>query len=167
MLGGALLVAPIFRDDGEASFYLPKGRWTHLLSNEEVAGDGWRQETHDDFSLPLYVRANTILALGSVADRPDYDYVEGTTYRIYALEDGKVAQCAVVRRDGATVGHVSATRAGNHIALSMEGLEAASFLLGAQSATARRRGARFVDSGGNLDPGQRARGDRVGLTLHA
>ena len=137
MLGGALLVAPIFRDDGEASFYLPKGRWTHLLSNEEIAGDGWRQETHDYFSLPLYVRANTILALGSVADRPDYDYVEGTTYRIYALEDGKVAQYAVVRRDGATVGQVSASRAGNHIALSMEGLEAASFLLvGVQSATA-------------------------------
>ncbi len=137
MLGGALLVAPIFRDDGQATFYLPKGRWTHLLSNEEVAENGWRVEKHDAFSLPLYVRANTLLAFGNVADRPNYDYVEGTIYRVYALEDGKAARCALVSRDGATVGHVSARRAGSRISLSAEGIEAASFLLvGAQSATA-------------------------------
>ena len=137
ILGEALLVAPIFRDDGQATFYLPRGRWTHLLSNEEVAGDGWRVEKHDAFNLPLYVRANTLLAFGNVADRPDYDYVEGTTYQVYALEEGKVARCAVVSRDGATVGQVSARRAGSRISLSTEGIEAASFLLvGAQSATA-------------------------------
>jgi alpha-D-xyloside xylohydrolase len=137
MLGGALLVAPIFRDDGQVTVYLPKGRWTRLFSGDEVAGEGWRLETHDYFSLPLYVRANTILPFGSVADRPDYDYLAGAIYRVYALDDGKASRCAVVTRDGATVGEVSASRAGDRIRLAMQGIDAASFLLvGIPSASA-------------------------------
>jgi alpha-D-xyloside xylohydrolase len=137
MLGGALLVAPIFRDDGQVTFYLPKGRWTRLLSNEEVIGDGWRVETHDYFSLPLYVRPNTVLPFGSAADRPDYDYVARAIYRVYALADGSAARCMVVTRDGATVGHVSVTRAGDRISFATEGIDTASFLLvGVQSARA-------------------------------
>lgn len=81
--------------------------------------------------------APTPFLLSGTYDRPDYDYVEGTTHRVYALEDGKAARCAVVSRDGATMGHVSARRAGSRISLPTEGIEAASFLLvGAQSATA-------------------------------
>ena len=34
----SLLVAPVFSEDGEVSFYLPEGRWTHLLSGEVVEG---------------------------------------------------------------------------------------------------------------------------------
>src|SRR5690606_30447311 len=32
MLGESLLVAPVFREDGQVSFYLPAGTWTHLLT---------------------------------------------------------------------------------------------------------------------------------------
>ena len=142
MLGGALLVAPVFRDDGEVTFYLPKGRWTRLLTNEEVAGDGWRVETHDYFSLPLYVRPNTILPFGGVADRPDYDYVGDAVYRVYALDDGGSARCAVVTRDGATAGRVSATRAGDRLSLGLERIDRATFLLvGVNSARAVGAGA--------------------------
>lgn len=42
MLGDGLLVAPVFREDGEVEYYLPAGRWTHLLSGE-VAGGAWRR----------------------------------------------------------------------------------------------------------------------------
>ena len=34
MLGPALLVAPLFRPDGQSSYYLPDGEWRHLLSGE-------------------------------------------------------------------------------------------------------------------------------------
>ena len=81
------------------------------------------------------MRPNTVLPFGSVADRPDYDYVKDAIYRVYALEDGRAVQCAVVTRDGATVGHVSATRAGDRISLATEGIDTASFLLvGVESA---------------------------------
>jgi alpha-D-xyloside xylohydrolase len=55
MLGPALLVAPLFRSDGQASYYLPAGEWQHLLSGEIVQGPGWRSETYDYFGLPLWV----------------------------------------------------------------------------------------------------------------
>src|SRR5690606_229773 len=33
MLGDALLVAPVFRADNLAEYYLPAGQWTNLLTN--------------------------------------------------------------------------------------------------------------------------------------
>lgn len=55
MLGPALLVAPVFEPDGEASYYLPAGEWRHLLTGETVHGPAWRKEKYDFFSLPLWV----------------------------------------------------------------------------------------------------------------
>lgn len=55
MLGPALLVAPVFSENGEAEYYLPAGEWRHLLSGEQVTGPGWRRERYDYFSLPLWV----------------------------------------------------------------------------------------------------------------
>ena len=56
MLGGRLLVAPVFSPDGQQNYYLPKGKWQHLLSRELVEGGCWKTGKYDYFSLPLYVR---------------------------------------------------------------------------------------------------------------
>jgi alpha-D-xyloside xylohydrolase len=55
MLGPALLVAPVFRPDGEVSYYLPEGEWRHLLTGEIVQGPGWRTRHARLFGLPLWV----------------------------------------------------------------------------------------------------------------
>ena len=34
MLGSSLLVAPVFTPEGDVEFYLPEGKWTHLLTGE-------------------------------------------------------------------------------------------------------------------------------------
>lgn len=62
-LGPSLLVAPIFNEQGEAETYLPAGRWTHYLSDEtlDLAHGQWFKTQHDYFSLPLWVRENTVL----------------------------------------------------------------------------------------------------------
>ena len=56
MLGDRLLVSPVFSPEGLQSFYLPEGRWEHLLTGEKLTGGRWYQEQCDYFSLPLYVR---------------------------------------------------------------------------------------------------------------
>jgi alpha-D-xyloside xylohydrolase len=56
MLGPDLLVAPVFSEDGEVSYYLPEGEWTRLLTGETVKGGSWKKEKHDFLSLPLLVR---------------------------------------------------------------------------------------------------------------
>ena len=77
MLGDSMLVAPVFSENGDVQYYLPEGRWTHLLTGETVQGGSWRKETYDFFSLPLFVRQNSILALGANDQRPDYDFADG------------------------------------------------------------------------------------------
>ena len=37
MLGDSILVAPIFNEDSIGEYYLPKGKWTHLITNELIA----------------------------------------------------------------------------------------------------------------------------------
>ncbi len=55
MLGSALLVAPVFHPAGQVTYYLPAGEWRNLLTGLTTQGGGWRTETHDYFSLPLWV----------------------------------------------------------------------------------------------------------------
>ncbi|MFP7761712.1 alpha-xylosidase [Marisediminicola sp. LYQ85] len=84
MLGSDLLVAPVFTESGEVEYYLPAGRWTNYLTGEQADGGVWRSEVHDVFSVPLWVREGAVLPIGGRTDRPDYDYTEGLTLRMFA-----------------------------------------------------------------------------------
>jgi alpha-D-xyloside xylohydrolase len=83
LLGPDLLVAPVFAADGSVEFYLPAGTWTNYFTGESVAGPAWRKEVHGFDSLPLYVRDGAVLPVGNRTDRPDYDYLDGLTLRVY------------------------------------------------------------------------------------
>jgi alpha-D-xyloside xylohydrolase len=110
MLGESLLVAPILREDGISDYYLPAGTWTHLLSGEVRNGGSWKRDTYDYFSLPLYVRENTLLALGANDHRPDYDYMDGVSLRLYQPKEGSEAVCRIVNTAGETVNTITAVR---------------------------------------------------------
>jgi alpha-D-xyloside xylohydrolase len=88
MLGDSLLVAPVFHGDGHVDCYLPEIDWTSLLSGEAVEGGKWRRETHGFMSLPLYVRENTVLPMGNIDTRPDYDYADNVTLHLFKIQDG-------------------------------------------------------------------------------
>jgi alpha-D-xyloside xylohydrolase len=91
MLGDALLVAPIFNEKGTVNYYLPKGTWTNVITNEIVEGGCFNDEKHGYLSLPLMARANSIIAFGSNNEKPDYDYAENVTLHLFNLEEGKEA----------------------------------------------------------------------------
>jgi alpha-D-xyloside xylohydrolase len=122
MLGPSLLVAPVFSEEGDVSFYLPDGKWTHVLTGEIVDGGRWRKERHNFSSLPLYARPRSLIAWGGRDDRPDYDFADGAVFAAYGLDDGAEASASIpnavgeeafhltVRRDGAAV-HVTASSA--------------------------------------------------------
>ena len=100
-LGEALLVAPVFTDDGAVDFYLPgAGTWTHLLTGEKRAAGRWYRETHGFLSLPLYVAPGTVLPWGADDQRPDYDYARGLVLRVFELADGASAAFTVPAVDG-------------------------------------------------------------------
>ncbi|MBE1576982.1 alpha-xylosidase [Amycolatopsis roodepoortensis] len=88
MLGDSLLVAPVFSDEGEVTYYVPDGVWTDFFTGDEIQGPRWVTTVCDMLTVPLLVRPNTVLPLGAVDDRPDYDYADGVTLQLYRLEDG-------------------------------------------------------------------------------
>ncbi len=87
MLGDRLLVAPVFRQDGRVSFYLPEGQWTDFFTNEVYEGGRYYTKVYDFMHLPLMVRENTVLPLGGHNERPDYPYLENLTLKCYQLKD--------------------------------------------------------------------------------
>ncbi|RAP73833.1 alpha-xylosidase [Paenibacillus montanisoli] len=121
MLGDSILVAPIFNSDGESKYYLPKGTWTHYLTGQQVEGGVWRKDSYDYFSLPLFVRENSLIAVGAEDSRPDYDYASGVTLQLFALQDGATATAAVPNIAGETVFTATATRSGSTITVETQG----------------------------------------------
>ncbi|PPF52645.1 alpha-xylosidase [Clavibacter michiganensis] len=83
MLGPDLLVAPVFRADGEVEYHLPAGTWTNLLTGEVRTGGGWHREVHDVMSLPVWVREGAVLATTERVDRPDHDHLNGLIVTIH------------------------------------------------------------------------------------
>lgn len=121
MFGDALLVAPIFKENGEVQYYLPEGTWYNLITGAEVTGGKWQKETHDYHSLPLMVRPNSILPLGNNDQRPDYDYEDGVTLVVSAFDEGAEASVEIPDLSGETVMKVTAKRVGEEIHLQVEG----------------------------------------------
>ncbi|MCL2638375.1 MAG: alpha-xylosidase [Oscillospiraceae bacterium] len=114
MFGDSLLVAPVFDESGEVNYYLPFGKWTHLLSGEVREGGRWYTEKYDYFSMPIFVRDGTILPMGAVDNRPDYDYANGVTLRFYMSADGE-ASCIIPDVNGNDKLTIKAIRSGNTI----------------------------------------------------
>ena len=103
MIGDSLLAAPIFESSGEVEFYLPKGKWTSFFTSEVRSGPGWFREKHGFGTMPLYVRENTILVLGSEkALGALYEYTKDVEVRLYQTTEG--AETSLVSSEGKAVG---------------------------------------------------------------
>ena len=121
MFGPSLLVAPVFKESGEVSYYLPKGTWTNLITGEKKEGGTWIKETHDYHSLPLMVRENTILPMGASETEAEYDYADGVTLVLSEFSDGASAEVEIPDTKGNTVMKAYAVRKGDEIEVSVEG----------------------------------------------
>lgn len=121
MFGPSLLVAPVFKESGEVSYYLPKGTWINLITGEKQEGGTWVKETHDYHSLPLMVRENTILPMGASETEAEYDYADGVTLVLSEFSDGASAEVEIPDTKGNTVMKAYAVRKDDEIEVSVEG----------------------------------------------
>ena len=121
LLGDSLLVAPVFSEDGGVDYYLPEGRWTHLLTGEVQTGGRWHRAKHDFLSMPLWVRPGTILPLGARDDRPDYEFADGVTFRVYEPADGAQSACTVPTLRGEAGLRLEVRRRGAQIEATVAG----------------------------------------------
>ena len=120
MLGDSLLVAPVFKESGEAEYYLPEGTWYNLLTEAQAEGGRWHKERFDYFSLPLMLRPGSILAVGSHTERPDYAFYEGVKLLVYLPEDHGKAETEVTDLGGHVVMRVFAEREGSQVKVRVD-----------------------------------------------
>ena len=88
LFGNALLVAPVFREDGFQQVYLPEGGWQEFWSGEKINGGVSFSQTVPLERIPVYVKAGTVLPVG-----PDVQYASETPWndlqvRVFAGADG-------------------------------------------------------------------------------
>lgn len=122
MLGDSILVAPVFSEQGDVSYFLPEGIWTHLLTGEVVAGGKWRKENYDFMSLPLFVRENSILAIGNNNNVPDYDFANEVELKLFEILDGAAVSRKVSNMQGETELEVTVTRIGSSVKVIATGV---------------------------------------------
>ena len=103
MLGGDLLVAPIFNKEGRAAYYLPAGAWTNILTETVVTGERWIRETYDFMNLPLMARSGSVIPVGACSQKPDYDYADGVTLHAYEMAEGMERTVKIPNLDGRIV----------------------------------------------------------------
>jgi alpha-D-xyloside xylohydrolase len=127
MLGRDLLVAPVFSAEGDVSYYLPEGRWTRLLpalgqaQAEVVEGGRWIREKHGFMSMPLFARPGSIIPVGAVDSKPDYDYASGTVFHVFEPVEGAQALAVVVDLGGQAALSCSAALSGRKLAIRVTG----------------------------------------------
>jgi alpha-D-xyloside xylohydrolase len=121
MLGDSLLVAPVFAYNQEVDYYLPAGAWTDILTSQKVQGGGWRKEQHGFLSLPLLARPNSIVPVGKIDDRPDYDYADGVTLQVYELGEGRHAPAIIRNMQGKVDVTFQVSRSGDTITIMRQG----------------------------------------------
>lgn len=119
MLGGSVMVAPVFTESGDVDYYLPHGKWTHFLSNKRYEGGGWIKENYDFFSLPLLVRENSIVPMGANNQSPEYVYTDGLTLHIFELN--KSAAAVVYDIKGEKALEARAEYSGGKVQITLEG----------------------------------------------
>ena len=88
LLGRALLVAPVFREDDSQRVYLPEGGWQDFWDGRKINGGVSFDHTVPRDRIPVYVKAGTVLPVG-----PDVQYAaeepwDDIQVRIYAGADG-------------------------------------------------------------------------------
>jgi alpha-D-xyloside xylohydrolase len=120
MLGDSLLVAPIFRADGVAEYYLPQGNWTDLISGKVIEGGSWRSEKFDFMSLPLLVKENSIVPMSDADDEPQWRLQDALTLNLFQIADGADLSVRVMStNDG--VANFRCRRAGGKITIESDG----------------------------------------------
>lgn len=100
MLGSSLLVSPVMNEESLAEYYLPEGLWTNFFTGETREGGKWYSEKIGYCDIPLWVRPNSVIPVGSCQSGPVYDYADHVTLQVYQLEEGMEKNVRIVGTDG-------------------------------------------------------------------
>lgn len=122
MFGESILTAPIFNSENIARYYIPKGKWTNIITGVcyESANGMWIEEKHNYKSMPLLAKENSIIAMGLNTETTEYNYKDKIEYHIYEIGDGKTVIKNIYDENGNVYTKVKVERKANVILLETE-----------------------------------------------
>jgi alpha-glucosidase/alpha-D-xyloside xylohydrolase len=92
MFGDSLLVAPVLEPGAlERKVYLPRGIWWDFWTSERVEGGKVVTRPLDLETLPVYVKAGTVLPTGPVKQFAHEPSTEPVKFTIYPGADGQIS----------------------------------------------------------------------------
>lgn len=118
MFGDALYVAPILDQTGRRRVYLPAGTWTEWWTHEPVAGGAYVDVDVALDRVPLWIRENSLVALGPAVQHTEDGRCEPLTLVLVRPASG---QARVLPSRHAPV-DVSWQRAGRQVQVSVAGV---------------------------------------------
>jgi alpha-D-xyloside xylohydrolase len=121
MLGEALLVAPVFRDDSVAEYYLPDGTWTDLQSNETIVGGRWISRRVGFMQIPLLVRENSVVPMSSTEGEPAWQLNAELTLNLFRIRENAEIALKVHSSDRAASASFMCHRSGSNYLLTCDG----------------------------------------------
>jgi alpha-glucosidase (family GH31 glycosyl hydrolase) len=103
LLGPSLLVAPVFEKGAKSrNIYLPKGSWFDFWTGERIDGGREVSRAVDLETLPLYVRAGSIMPLGPVKQYAQQQVEDPLSISVYPGGD---ADFLLYQDDGVSFSH--------------------------------------------------------------
>jgi len=92
LFGDSFVVAPVLRAGAaERTVYLPEGKWWDYWTSEPAEGGRESSRTVDLRTLPLYVKAGSVVPLGPIKQYAMEEVREPVTLRVYPGADGSSA----------------------------------------------------------------------------
>lgn len=112
MLGGDLMVCPIFTEDGEVTFYVPKTSksvngevvWRSWFDPKKSYNEArWYTEMHDFSTLPLLVRPEAVIPYAPGIQRPEDDSGPHLKLKVNGPLNGEVTLSMVTAHDVSSI----------------------------------------------------------------
>ena len=121
-LGSSLLVCPVF-DPKIARYYLPAGRWTHLLTSQVVVSSGqWVSEPLDFMHIPVFARENSIVPMSGNEAQPEWTPADELTLHLFQLRAGADIELRVPASEGGAAARFRCRRAGDRVTVESDGV---------------------------------------------
>lgn len=79
-----------------------------------------RSIVYDYFFLTVFVRENTVLAMGENDQLPDYEYAENVVLHLFEIKDGAKITTEVTDVSGKTVLTANTKREGNTVSVTVD-----------------------------------------------
>ena len=96
------------------------GKWTDLQTGKVTEGGQWRREKFDFFSLPLFVKENSIVPMSENDAEPGWALKDALTLNLFQIADGADIQVRLASKDDG-IATFRCRRSGSKITIESDG----------------------------------------------